>query len=239
MISNSLKLFLAILVLSGQVMFAQKNNPEKILDRVKQKFLTVKDYEVNVKIKIDVEFLKIPENKAKIYFKQPDKVKINSEGFALLPKEGINFSPISLLSGNRTSIFEKEEVIDGTKLSVLKIIPLGGTDDIILSTLWIDDQKSIIRKVESTTKTNGTFTIDLNYNESLTKYPLPSSLVFTFDVSRSNIPITLDDEPNSKQDKLKKHKLTKGTVKILYSEYKVNINVPDSIFEEKEKSKNK
>ena len=77
---------------------AQVKDAEQILNEVKDKFNKIKDYEVDVSIFVDVDFLKVPESNAKIYFKQPDLVKLDSEGFALLPKEGVNFSPIKLLN---------------------------------------------------------------------------------------------------------------------------------------------
>ena len=78
--------------------FSQSKDPDDIINKVVKNFNNVKDYQVEVNIKVDVEFLKVPETKAKIYFKQPDKVHLEAEGFAMLPKNGIEFSPSSLLN---------------------------------------------------------------------------------------------------------------------------------------------
>ena len=80
-----------------------------------------------------MEFLKVPDSEAKLYFKQPDKIHIESEGFAMLPKEGINFSPISLFESEHTSFYEKEEMIEDVNAAVIKVIPLN--------------DKSLIRKL--------------------------------------------------------------------------------------------
>ena len=77
--------------------FAQSKDPDEILKNVITNFNKVNDYVVDVNIKVDVDFLKVPETKAKIYFKQPDKVHLEAEGFAMLPKNGMEFSPSSLL----------------------------------------------------------------------------------------------------------------------------------------------
>ncbi len=225
------KIFLFIILFAINS-FSQNKNPDIILDKVKEKFSKIKDYEVDVRIKVDVDFLKVPVSNAKIYFKEPDKVHFESENFALLPKEGINFSPMALLKGNYTAIYEKEDTINGKKASVIKVIPLNDKGNIILTTLWIDQSRDYIMKVESTTKINGTFSLELNYDKSVDDYPLPSSMIFTFNIDRTNIPRgmygNMEDEDKENEQKKKK---TTGKVYIDYSNYKVNQGIPDSIFE--------
>ncbi len=212
---------------------AQSNDPKAILDRVKERFEKVQDYEVDVKIKIDVDFLKVPENNAKILFKQPDKIRIKSEGFALLPKKGMNFSPLSLLSKSYTSFYERDENLNGNNTAVIKVIPLGESPDIVLSTIWVDRNLYVIRKIESTTKLEGTFNIDLKYdNSTVGSNPLPSAMTFTFDISKMTIPKGLSGEITSERELKKKNRMTKGTVNLYYSNYKVNKGISDSEFKE-------
>ena len=80
---------LLLLFMSVSIIFGQTKDPDAILNKVKENFNKIKDYQVDIHIKIDVSFLKVPDSNAKIYFKQPDKVKIKSDQFALLPKEGL------------------------------------------------------------------------------------------------------------------------------------------------------
>jgi hypothetical protein len=61
-------------------------------------FEKIDDYQVDVRIKVDVDFLKMPEREATIYYKKPDKFHIDSENFAMLPKSGLNFSPLGFLN---------------------------------------------------------------------------------------------------------------------------------------------
>lgn len=229
------KIFVLLLVIF-QVTLAQNETPEKILKDVQEEFSKIEDYQVDIRIKVDVEFIKVPETKAKIYFKQPDKTHIESEGFAMLPKEGINFSPVGLLKKKHTAIFDKEEEINGIKTTRIKVIPLEEETEIILSTFWIDTKKNVVLKVESTTKTNGTFMIELNYDKPVDKFILPSSMVFSFNVDKMNIPKTWSGDLNSKKDEKKDSKpTTKGRVYIYYSNYLINKGIPDSVFEVKNK----
>lgn len=216
---------------------SQTNNPDIILKRVLDSFNKIEDYEVNVNIKVDVDFIKVPETEAKIYFKQPDKIHFESETFAMLPREGFNFSPNSLLKKKFTAFYVKEDTIDNRKTSVVKVIPLGDAEDVILSTLWVDQSKNLIRKVETTTKTRGTFAIELKYDNANFDYPLPSDMIFSFNIDRTNIPLGFSGDINS--DTKPKNKdvkpTTTGKVFISYSNYKVNAGILDKIFESKNK----
>jgi len=217
--------------------YSQTNNPDIILKKVLAAFNKVQDYEVNVKIKVDVDFIKAPDTEAKIYFKQPDKVHFESETFALLPREGFDFSPSALLKQKYTAFFVREDTIDNYKTSVVKVIPLGETDDVILSTLWIDQSKNVIRKLESTTKTKGTFSIEFKYEHANLNYPLPSMMIFSFNIDKTNIPLgfSRDLSPDSKQKEKDNKPTTTGKVYVSYSDYKVNSGIPDQFFEEKKK----
>jgi len=225
----------ALLLLLITPGMAQTKDGQKIIDRVKEKFTAVKDYQVDVNIVVDVDFLKVPNSTAKIFFKQPDKVKIESEGFALVPKEGLNFTPQSLFKKAFTSFYETDEMLDGINCAKIKVIPLGNENEVILSTVWIDKKSDVIRKVESTTKMNGTFEINFAYDVNNT-YPLPSQMVFSFDAGKmkSSIP-HLDNDPDAPPKKPKRKQLTNGTVTVSYTNYKVNIGLSDLFFEKKGK----
>lgn len=225
------KLIVLVIILCG-LNYTQSKDPDLILKRVKESFSKVKDYEVDVQVKVDVESIKVPETKAKIYFKQPDKINIESEGFAMLPKEGINFSPMFFLKKDYTALYQKEDNIDGYPVSVIKVIPVSDQSDIVLTTLWVDQSKNIIRKVESTTKTNGTYTIDLKYDEGNKDYYLPSSMTFGFNIDKMNISKNHSGEADAESRK-SLGKSTTGRVYITYSNYKINKGIPDKVFEKK------
>jgi outer membrane lipoprotein-sorting protein len=224
--------FLMIIISFG-FSFAQKA-PEVILEEVKNNFSRIQDYEVDIKIKVDVDFIKVPDSEAKIYYKQPNKVNIESEGFALIPREGLDFSPLALLKNEYAAFYQKEEIIDGHKTTVIKVIPLNDASDVILSTLWVDDEKKFIRKIESSTKISGTFSIELEYDNPESDLPLPSSMIFTFNVESMNLPKGISGDLNeSSTSRQKTPGTTTGKVFISYYNYKVNKGIPDSVFEKK------
>lgn len=226
-----MKIIIAILLVLSTIGFSQSKDPDEILKTVIKNFDRVQDYVVDVNIKVDVQGVKVPETKAKIYFKQPDKIHLESEGFAMLPKDGMLFSPSSLLKNDYTAIYEKDVELNGAKVSVIKVIPSGEQSEIILSTLWVDQSKKMIRKIESTTKSDGTFSIDFNYNDEI-KFPLPTQIIFYFNLDKMNLQL---NNKNSDPDNRKRgfDSTTKGKVVVKYSNYVINKGINDSVFEEK------
>ncbi|MFH1196672.1 MAG: hypothetical protein V1720_13300 [bacterium] len=224
------KIFLFLLIFSS--IFAQEKDPNKILDQVKERFDKIKDYTVDATIIVNVDFLKVPKSTAKIYFKQPDKLHLESEGFAMLPKAGLNFSPTKMLSTNHDAIFVRTENTNNRDVDVIKVIPSDDTSEVILSTLWIDKDEHVIIKVESTTKHAGTFQMEMKYDETY-KIGLPSEVKFSFNVADMQMPKQMMHDQNNNPKK--RDAGMKGTVVVKYKNYKVNSGLSDKLFEEKKK----
>jgi len=227
---SCMKKLVFILVVFSICVAGQNKEPEKILNDVLNNFSKINDYKVDVEIKIDVSFLKVPNTKALIYFKQPDKAHIESRGFALLPKGALDISPTSLLKGKYTAFFDRIEDYEGVKAAVIKTIPLGESEDVILSTFWIDKEKKRIMKVEVSTKLNGTFNIELKYSKKIQYPQLPSSMVFSFDVSKLNISKRFTGGEGKDKEGGNNTGPILGKVFVNYSNYVVNKGIPDSVF---------
>lgn len=232
------KIITLVLILTT-VIFTQVKNPEEILEKVKLEFEKIEDYKADVKIKVDVDFLKMPDREATIFYKKPDKFHIDSENFAMLPKSGLNFSPLGFLNYKYTAFYEREDTINGTLTSVVKVIPLEGNADVVLSTFWIDTRRNLILKVELSRKPQGSFTIDLKYLKTSEGFWLPSSLIFSFTADRSLMPRrfneTGDSESNKNAKDLEKEKT--GKVYLNYSNYRINTGLTDDFFDDKNKKK--
>ena len=228
------KIFVLVLVLSISV-FTQKRDPEEILAKVKTEFEKVEDYQVDVQTKVDVSFLKMPDRKATIYYKKPDKFHIDSENFAMLPKSGLNFSPLGFLNYKYTAFYEREDTVKGIPASVIKVIPLEGSAEVILSTLWIDTERNIIVKVKSSRKPQGNFIVNLQYLKTSDGFWLPSSILFEFSIDGSGFPKRFgdDEESKAKEKKDDSKKVETGKVYLTYTNYKVNVGLPDSMFDQK------
>lgn len=225
--------FLIVFALFAVSINAQTKDPNKLLDALKTRFAKVTDYQADVEVKLDMEFIKVPPSKAKVYFKQPDKFKIDSEGFAMLPKQGTNFSPMQLLTGDYTAIYVRSDKVEGKSLDVVKLVPNTDTSNFIISTLWIDASQSVIRKVETTTKRSGTVKTEFTYTPAST--PLPTVLKISFNLGEANLPegpAMAEKKDNNRRGRSAK---IKGSVIMTYANYKINKGISDKIFEEKKK----
>ncbi len=212
-------------------LFAQDRNPKELLDIIQSDFEKIKDYSVDIEIIIDMDFVDAPNSNAKLFFKQPDKVKIESEGFAIIPKQGLTFSPSELLTDSYSAIYIKSEILDSFMVDIIKVIPLEDSSDILLSTLWVDPLYSVIRKIESVTKKMGTITIYLEYGDKVTP-SLPSTAKFFFNTTKSGHGTMFKNNDKSESNK-EKGKLS-GSVIIKYSNYLLNQNLDDSFFIEED-----
>lgn len=222
----------SFLLFITSVVNAQNKDGAAILEQVKEKFYAVKEYEANVKIKVDVDFVKIPVKQGVIWFMQPDQVKVKIPGFALLPKRGMNFTPNQLLTGNYTAIYIKDEKLGEYNTYVIKVIPGNENDDIILSTIWVDQHRMVIRKLETTTKSEGTISMMFKFGSVIKKYDLPEEIVFSFDLRKNELPIGLTGDFENSEPRDKKSKNTKGSVTINYLEYFVNQGRANSVFKQ-------
>ena len=84
-------LLIPISLFSGQL---GKGDIETIIGKTQKQFEKASDYQVTMKIELKVPGFRMPKKKYKVYFKQPNKLKIKSRGFGMLPKTGIFTSPI-------------------------------------------------------------------------------------------------------------------------------------------------
>lgn len=231
-----MKKILVILFFLSSVVFPQKKDAQKIIDQVQGKFDKIKDYQADVEVKLDMDFVKVPPTKAKVYFKQPDKFKVESEGFAMIPKQSMDFSPMQLLKGDFTPLYVRAEKINDVEYDVVKLIPNTDTTAIILSTLWIEPKKMVIDKVETSTKSSGTVEVKFTYETKT--LPLPSTLKFSFNMGGSNDQQNSKDEAkqnSGNENRFQRPIRIKGSVIMTYRNYIINKGIADSFFDEKSK----
>lgn len=200
--------------------------------KVKAKLDKVKDYTAEGKMKTDVAFIKAPIGKVKVFFKSPDKFKLQRDGgISVLPKGGvsINIGNMVMQSGY-VAIDAGLSSVQNLPVRVVKLLPSSDAGDIILSTLYIDEQNLLIRKSVTTTRENGTYEMELIYGK-YDGYGLPDKVIFSFNAKDYKLPkgITLefDDTDKAIKDKMKGRK---GRVEINYSSYEINTGLSNSIF---------
>lgn len=220
-----------LFMLSSYLLSAQ--TAEEIINKVKAKLDKVNDYEATGKMKTNVIFIKAPVANVKVYYKKPNKLRVNNEnGISFIPKGSVNIN-LNNIFINTTGF----DMIDmgkesGTSLRIIKLLPKDENADVVLSTVYIDETLSLIKKAKTTTKENGTYELEMTYGK-YASYGLADKVVFSFNTKDYKLPkgITFDyDDGTRRQETPDKLKNKKGKVEISYSSYTINKGVPDSVF---------
>lgn len=220
----------AVLFFSGSV---KAQTAEELIAKVKAKLEKVNDYQANGKMKTNVIFIKAPIANVKVYYKKPNKLRINNEG-------GISFIPKGSMNINLNNIFVNTtgfDIIDigkeeKTNLRIIKLLPKDENSDVVLSTVYIDETQSLIKKAKTTTRENGTYELEMSYGK-YADFGLADKVIFSFNTKDYKLPkgITFDyDDGSKKQENPDKLKNKKGKVEIVYSAYVINKGVSDTVF---------
>ena len=124
---------LIILLFTPIFLFANDlylNDVNRVVDKTQKQFEKASDYQVTMKIELKVPGFRMPKKKYKVFFKQPNKLKIKSRGFGMLPKTGIFTSPkdnfdnlknmrlISTNNNNGQVYIKGEVIVDSLKLKM-------------------------------------------------------------------------------------------------------------------------
>ena len=227
--------FATIIVLAAILSTTAKSQePNVLIRQVKVKLDKVNDYEAKARMKTNVIFIKAPIANVKVYFKKPNKLRIKNE-------TGISFIPRGSVNINLNSIFlegdDSYDIIDlgkekGSGLRILKLLPKNEDAEVVLSTLYIDESQSLIRKAKTTTRENGTYELEMTYGK-YAEYGLADKIVLSFNTKEYKLPkgVTFDyDDGSKKQEAPDKLKNKKGKVEIVYSSYTINKGVSDDVF---------
>ena len=206
-----------------------------LVKEIKAKLDKVNDYVAEGSLKTDVSFIKAPAGKIKVWFKKPDKFRLaRDKGISILPKGGVSINLRSIIAeDNYVALAAGESTINGVQTKVVKLLPMDESSDIVLSTLYIDENALLVRKAITTTKENGTYEINLFYGK-YSSYALPDKVIFSFNTKDYKLPkgITLEFGEDEKPSDLNKLKNKKGKVEITYSSYIINKGVDDSVFKQ-------
>ncbi len=217
-----------LLSFSLQLSNAQQLTAEKILLNVKANFDAVKDYSAMLTAKVDMERLRVPEMKVKIYFKQPNKFKTESKNTSFLPKNIFDLNPGDLLKKFDASLMGTEAVNGKTVYKIRLVTKPEKGKQVRESFIWVDGSMWTITHLEAF-PTEGR-KIELNVESAVIegKYTLPMMISASFD---------FDQNADSLSEKIysPNRMPKKGSVILKYSDYQINTGISDEFFDQKEK----
>jgi len=214
---------------------------EQLYYNLRSKVLSVKDYTAEVKMKINVSYMKIPDLAGKLYYKAPDKMRMErKDGISILPRKNVNLTLSNLIPAGKVSVIDLgTRELNGKKARILKVIPDEDNTGIVLTKIWIDEAGVLALRTETTTQNEGTVVMDMQYGKFV-RYSLPDKVTITMDVKEYKLPkgVTMDYSEVQKPSMAPKtDKENKGTIEIAYLSYVVNKGLDDAIFADKDAKK--
>jgi hypothetical protein len=223
---RKLLLLAGILLLSTGWTQAQEDT-SRYLDQIEKKYSGLTDYTADVNVHFDIEVLKAPDMQARLYFKAPDKMKMDSKRIFFLPKEGGYFNP---------SLFKKKDfdikllerlTYDGRKAVKLKLTPTATDTYHKGFVLTIDTDRDLVREIKISPSEGREVNAMIEYG-TFAHFELPTYI---------HLQLTMpSDEPSGMREFTQfgqKPKKITGKVEITYSNYHVNMGLTDEIFKEK------
>ena len=222
------KIFFVLWLGSILPFFSHAQDANKIMDAITLRMSKVKDYSVRANIKSDIPMIKILPVNATLYYKQKDQFKMVSKGIAILPKQGFtDLTKIIRQKGTYTAFVTGNEMQNKTPITIISILPLSDTSDVVLLKIWVDPNLNIV-KSQMTTRSSGTLTATYEYGLQAA-YALPDRMVFTMDVKKFKIPkgLTTDIQRQSNPNQVVPKT---GTIYILLSNYSINKGIDDAVF---------
>lgn len=224
------------------------NNPEYIIKKTDDQFREINNYQVDMVISIAIPAFRMPKKKYKVYFKQPDKIKVKSRGFGLLPKTGMFTSPLENFSNLSNIRFSK----DFSRTEPNEIMLVG---DLVLDSLALDVPNEYARLTFKPTVDVKVDTQNWVITQVLTKIDTVKIMEINnfYDVVDDSfyMPIRSTVEYYVKDARLSKwinkdigtimgnnhnmnieSDMVKGLISVNYAKYRVNRGLKDSIFED-------
>lgn len=223
---------LILLLLIPNLLFAFQQTDksvDEILGYIQSSFSEIKDYTVQIHAEIEMEDIDIPPMEVTVYFKQPDRIHLESEGFAMLPREGMFLNPgrfnhqnfyITLL-GKDSMMYKLELVPRKDDIMVRKLV------------LWIDPTRWIVMKVQTTSWQGQTTQINFEYSKIQDKYWLPIKTFIELNLAGFKGLAESMSMAGQDQKKADDAEVKKGKITVEFFNYQINRGLSDSIFEVK------
>jgi hypothetical protein len=197
-----------------------------------------------MKIELKVPGFRMPKKKYKVFFKQPNKLKIKSRGFGMLPKTGIFTSPkdnfdnlknmrlISTNNNNGQVYIKGEVIVDSLKLKMPNEYAKLGFRPTV--TVKIDTNNWVINNIITELDTLKLVEITNTYKKVDNNYVMPSASTVQYFIKDAKLSGWLKKDITSivGQNPLEqKSDMVEGKISIVYEDYIINRGIKDKVFD--------
>ena len=249
-------IFTFFLIVSS-ILLAQTLSIEKISDNVISQFDKIEDYQVDLKISVKMTGFRMPNKKIRLYYKRPDKIKMETRGFAILPKTGVDGNPNEFLDmlkqvtsikrtiHNNRPFFRIKGKVNQDSLKIPITVKKNEIPNITMEVL-VDAKEWVITEVGVFLDLENVFSFNTNYIE-VNEVMVPERSVFNIGIKgisrwSTQNPFDFGGPGSDRQDferiaknagydPLKDEFV--GEMILTFSNYTVNKGIDDSLFIEK------
>lgn len=221
-----------------------------IIDSLTSQFNMVEDYTATVRIWVDMPRFRMPRKTVKLYFKQPGMVKVEADGFAVVPRTGLAMSPVKIFSDLFDLKVAGHFVVDGHPYWIVEgtVNPDSFSEHIwgqdreseidIRSQMWVDADRWVITRTETYLDTVRVLSVVTSYEELEDGIRLPRETELRFQLGGRLLRRMGNPDPMS--GPFGEHQRSadsgeesdfEGMVRIEFSSYKVNRGLKDKLFE--------
>ena len=212
---------------------------EEVLRKVEDQVNGVRDFTVALDVVADIERIKVPPMRAKMYYKQPDKVHFDSKGFAMLPRESMG-----LQFGHLSQRYAVDSVQRQTKETpVLYRVVMHPRDEqsrVRRVVVWIDGERWTPERLEIPEPGGRSMSATFTYG-NFQGFWLPTALTVQFEMlpqdSTAIAPANPFATPDTPARNPQRTNPRTGKISVRYSAYQVNTGLKDEIFVKPEEPK--
>ncbi|MCF7800610.1 MAG: hypothetical protein K9N34_01195 [Candidatus Marinimicrobia bacterium] len=228
------------MLLIATIIWAQPlKSPEEIFNLVRENLSLIQDYQVDMKIKVAMPGFRMPGKKVSYAFKVPDKVKLETTGFAVVPRQGILPFYNELMNDSLQINVETLErtTIDGENVWVVAFQDSLYRQDALIK-LWVTDPHGTILKGVATIGGKDVLTLTSQYAhvEGIAWMPVETEMEIMLPGQMKTLQ-HFNSTPQAKMDVMNSLRDTtetpvSGSIHLEFSKYKLNRGLPDSFFQE-------
>jgi outer membrane lipoprotein-sorting protein len=215
---------IALAALAGAAAAQQPADAATVLRNVQREFDRVNDYRADIDAVAQVPNMKVPPMHAVVYFKKPDRVHIESPGFAMLPRDAVTLNPRMLGEELYDAVLQGSEAVDGVSCLKLKLLAKSDTLRLQRVMLYVDPARWIILRMTTDPAQGSTADARFTYAKVENRWWMPTRVQLQMTLGAGVRPRSMPKE------KLKETERSGATVTLTYTNYRVNKGISDAVF---------
>ena len=229
-------LLLATLAFAAQTDSSHQIEAAEIIENLRTSFNRIEDYQVDLQVSLDMPVLRMPRKKMTLYFKQPDLTKLEAVGFAIVPRRGLALSPDSLFEQLQDLSVAGDTLVNGRSCYLLQGLEEGPANSMLLVNIAVDRELWLVRSITAYIGDYEALRMETEYTEVAPDIHLPLETNLSFQIGdrflEGPTPGSQSNDPDIQGFTLNGLEEMTGEASIVFSNYRVNMGIPDEFFSE-------